>query len=201
MTVSPRTFKGRKKGQIATSEDWLMRAFIALGTLFLLVGVVFPLYPMLIRSFQDRSSNFVGLANYINFLTTPALAQSFTNSLYIALTSTLIAVLLAFIFAYALTRTAMAGKNFWRTLGMLPLYIPPLAHGIALIYLFGNQGIVTTGFFGGIPGWNINLYGANGIIMGEVLYCFPQALVILATALSLTDARLYEAAEVLGTPK
>jgi iron(III) transport system permease protein len=201
LTTHSRTFKPQKKGHIATSEDWLMRALIALGTLFLLVGVVFPLYPMLIRSFQDRSGNLVGLNNYIKYLTTPSLAQSFTNSLYIAIASTLIAVFLAFVFAYALTRTAMPGKNLFRTLGMLPLYIPPLAHAIGLIYLFGNKGIITTGFFARIPGWDINLYGANGIIIGEVLYCFPQALVILTTALSLTDARLYEAAEVLRTPK
>jgi iron(III) transport system permease protein len=119
--------------------------------------------------------------------------------LYVAIASTIISVVLAFIYAYALTRTAMRGKNIFRILGMLPLYIPPLAHAIGLIYLFGNQGIVTTGLFGLLPGWNIGLYGANGIIIGEVLYCFPQALVILITALSLTDARLYEASEVLGS--
>jgi iron(III) transport system permease protein len=101
---------------------------------------------------------------------------------------------LAFIFAYALTRTAMVGKNIFQTLGILPLYIPPLAHAIGLIYLFGKQGIITR------AGWDINLYGANGIIIGESLYCFPQALVILTTALSLTDARLYEAAQALRTP-
>ena len=199
--TNSRTVKPQKKGHTITSEDWIMRAFIALGTLFLLVGVVFPLYPMLIRSFQNRSGDLVGLANYIKYLTTPSLAQSFTNSLYIAIASTLIAVFLAFIFAYGITRTAMPVTGLFRTLGMLPLYIPPLAHAIGLIYLFGNQGIVTTGFFDRLTGWDINLYGSHGIIIGEVLYCFPQALVILITALSLTDARLYEAAEVLRTPK
>ncbi len=188
------------KGQVVTAEDWLMRILIILGTLFLLIGVVIPLFPMLVRSFQNRAGEWIGLKNYIQYLTTPALAASFGNSFYIALATTIISVILAFVFAYALTRTAIVGKNFFRTLGMLPLYIPPLAHGIGLIYLFGNQGIITTGFFDRLPGWDIELYGANGIIIGEVLYCFPQALVILITALSLTDARLYEAAEVLGTP-
>ncbi len=201
ITTNSRIVKSQKKGHIITSEDWLMRACLGLGTIFLLVGVVFPLYPMLIRSFQDRSDNFVGLSNYIKYLTTPSLAQSFTNSLYIAIASTLISVFLAFVFAYALTRTAMWGKVIFRTLGMLPIYIPPLAHAIGLIYLFGNQGIITTGFFDRFTGWDINLYGANGIIIGEVLYCFPQGLVILTTALNLTDARLYEAAEVLQTSK
>lgn len=185
--------------QVTTAEDWIMRVLLGLGTLWLLVGVVFPLIPLISRSFQDRDGNWIGLANYVKYITTPALLQSLNNSLFIAIASTLVSVILAFIYAYALTRTAMAGKPFFRVLGMLPLYIPPVAHAIGLIYLFGNQGIITKGFFGAIPGFDIGLYGAPGIIIGETLYCFPQALVILITALSLTDARLYEAAEVLRT--
>ncbi|WNZ24103.1 putative 2-aminoethylphosphonate ABC transporter permease subunit [Leptolyngbya sp. NK1-12] len=188
-----------KRQQIVTGEDWLMRLLLALGTLWLLVGVVLPLFPMIGRSFRDTNGNWIGLANYVKYLTTPALAASFTNSLFVALASTFFSVLLAFVYAYALTRTQMPAKPVFRVLGMLPLYIPPLAHAIGLIYLFGNKGLVTTGFFGLLPQWDINLYGPVGIIIGEVLYCFPQALVILITALSLTDARLYEAAEVLGS--
>ncbi|HAC64845.1 MAG TPA: putative 2-aminoethylphosphonate ABC transporter permease subunit [Cyanothece sp. UBA12306] len=177
-----------------------MRGLLLLGTIWLLVGVVLPLYPMIIRSFYDTNGNWIGLTNYVKYLTTPTLAASFFNSFYIAIVSTLIAVILAFIFAYGLTRTAMIGKPIFKILGMLPLYIPPLASAIGLIYLFGTRGLITTGFFGNIPQWNINLYGANGIIIGEFLYIFPQALVILTTALSLTDARLYEAAQALRTP-
>jgi iron(III) transport system permease protein len=188
-----------KRRQIATTEDWIMRVLLGLGTLWLLIGIVFPLYPMLTRSFQNTDGNWVGLANYFKYLTTPTLASSFFNSLYVAIASTFTSVVLAFIYAYALTRTRMLGKNLFQVLGMLPLFIPPLAHAIGLVYLFGNQGIVTTGLFGLLPGWNINFYGSNGIIIGEVLYCFPQALIILMTALSLTDARLYEAANVLGS--
>ena len=156
--------------QIATGEDWLKRIILIVATLWLLVVVVFPLFPMIGRSFLDRDDNWIGLSNYIRFFTTPALEVSFFNSFYIAITSSAIAIVLAFIFAYALTRTAMVGKQVLQTLGMLPLYIPPLAHAIALIYLFGNKGVVTTGFFDLFPGWDIELYGANGIIIGEVLY-------------------------------
>jgi len=185
---------------ILTAEDWIMRGLILLGMLFLLVGVVFPLYPMISRSFQDTQGTWIGLANYIRYVTTPSLAASFTNSLGVAIATTLISVGLAFVYAYALTRTAIPGKAVFRTLGLLPLYIPPLAHAIGLVYLFGNQGLVTTGLFGRLPGWDINLYGPVGIVIGLSLYCFPQAVIILVTALSLTDARLYEAAEALRTP-
>jgi len=180
---------------IITREDWIMRIVLILSTLWLLVGVVLPLSPILFKSFQDKQGNWIGLQNYLDYVSNPSLVASFFNSLYVAIASTLIAVFLAFIFAYALTRTAIPGKKIFNILGMLPLYIPPLAHAIGLIYLFGKQGIITK------AGWDIGLYGATGIILGESLYCFPQALVILITALSLTDARLYEAADVLRTPK
>ncbi len=43
------------------------------------------------------------------------------------------------------------------------------------------------------------IYGAPGIVISLVFATFPHALMILVTALSLTDARLYEAADALGT--
>jgi iron(III) transport system permease protein len=188
-----------KRQHIVTAEDWIMRVLLVLATLWLLLGVVLPLYPTITRSFQDTDGNWVGLANYVKYFTTPALGVSLFHSFYVAIATTLVSVGLAFAYAYAIARTKMPGKNFFRILGLLPLYIPPLAHAIGLVYLFGNQGLFTTGLFGLVPGWNIQLYGANGIIIGLSLYCFPQAFVIMMTALRLTDARLYEAAEVLGS--
>jgi iron(III) transport system permease protein len=203
MTITPARRSGlrlllNRFPQPIAAEDWIRRILLVLGTLWLLLGVVLPLFPMVMRSFRDRDGSWIGLSNYIRYFTTPALGASFTNSLYVAAATTIVSVGLGFLFAYALTRTAMPGKQVFRSLGLLSLYIPPLANAIGLVYLFGNQGLVTTGLLGRLPGWDINLYGANGIILGESLYCFPQAVIILVTALSLTDARLYEAAEVLG---
>ena len=62
--------------QIPTKEDWMLRIAIALSTLWLLVGVLLPLYPMLIRSFQDTEGQWIGLANYIRYFQTPALSVS-----------------------------------------------------------------------------------------------------------------------------
>lgn len=151
---------------------------------------------MILRSLQDADGNWVGLANYAKYVGTPSLIVSLINTFWMAIVTALISVVLGFVYAYALTRTAMPRKFIFRVLGILPLYIPPLANAIGLVYLFGNNGLVTKGLFGILPGWNIGIYGFNGIVMGEFLYCFPQAVVILTTALSLTDARVYEAAEV-----
>ncbi len=183
--------------QIATRDEWLMRGVIALSALWLVVGVVLPLGEIAWRSVSDENGRWVGWANYAKYFTTPGLANSFSNSLFVSVLSTLVAVSLAFVYAYALTRTAMRGKSFFRLIAMLPIYAPSVAHAIALVYLFGKKGLVTTGLLGLLPGWDIGLYGATGIILGQVIYCFPQAVLILLVGLSLSDARLYEASIAL----
>jgi len=128
------------------------------------------------------------------------LVQSARNSLSVGLATTLIAVVLAFFYAYGLTRTCMRGKRFFRIVAMLPLFAPTMLFGLSLVYLFGNQGIVTTGFFGRLPwlAFDINLYGFTGIVLAEAAFAFPPAMMILSVALMHTDARLYEASRSLG---
>ena len=210
----------QRAARTLNSEIWVMRGLILLSGAFLVVFVLLPLYELIRRSLENRQGEFVGLENYIQYFSTPALAQSFGNSLYISAMSTLITVVLAFGFAYALTRTCMPFKGVLRTLALLPLFAPSLLHGIAFIYLFGNQGIFTNGVFnfllrliGGydireVPSipfeiqFNIDLYRApTGIILAEVFYLFPHVLLILMVALSLADGRLYEAAVALRTPR
>jgi len=175
-------------------EGILRRVLLALVGVGLMLFLVYPLYRALVRSLQDRSGTFVGLENYIEYFSTPATSISFQNSLYISVVSTVITVVLAFIYAYALTRTTIAGRGILRAVALLPMFIPSLVQALAFIYMFGNNGFITR-----LLGVNIGLYGKVGIIMSEVFYAFPHALIILSTALALADSRLYEAAESLRT--
>ncbi|MFZ0133523.1 MAG: putative 2-aminoethylphosphonate ABC transporter permease subunit, partial [Desulfobacterales bacterium] len=160
--------------------------------------VVLPLFYLLSKSVTDAEGRFVGLAHFITYFKTPALSTSLYNSLFVSVITTFFSVGLGFLFAYALTRTTIAGKGFFRAISMMPLFAPTLLNGIALVYLFGRKGLITLGFFGALPGIDIDLYGPVGIIISEVLFTFPQAVLILSIALAMTDARLYEAAESLG---
>lgn len=175
--------------------DGALRLVILLLALaFLAIGLLFPLMTMLIKSLQDRSGEFIGLANFARYFQTPALAGSIINSLTVALASTAIVVGLAFMCAYGITRTCMPGKRVFRMLAILPILAPSLLPAISLVYLFGNQGWFRDALMGQ------SIYGPIGIIMGMSFWIFPHALMILTTALSNSDARLYEAAEALGTP-
>ncbi|BBO78357.1 phosphonate ABC transporter permease [Desulfosarcina widdelii] len=179
-------------------ELWIKRLLILLLCIWMAVVVVLPLFQLLSKSFNDADGQFVGLANYITYFSTPALFYSLYNSLFVSTVTTAISVTIGFLFAYALTRTTIAAKGFFKALAMMPLFAPTLLNGIALVYLFGRKGLITRGFFGALPGIDIDLYGPVGIIISEVLFTFPQAVLILSIALTMTDARLYEAAESLG---
>ncbi len=116
------------------------------------------------------------------------------HSLYVSVVTTIIVTVIIFFFAYAMTRTTISGKPFFRNIIMMPLVAPSIIQALALIYLFGRNGLITAHLLQ--IDWNI--YGSTGIIVSEVLYCLPHAFVILFTTLSAVDVRLDEAAESLG---
>jgi iron(III) transport system permease protein len=87
----------------------------------------------------------------------------------------------------------MRFKTLLRNVALVPILAPSLLAAISFIFWFGNQGLLKALLGGG------QIYGAPGIVISLVFATFPHALMILVTALSLTDARLYEAADALGT--
>jgi len=159
--------------------------------LFLAVAILLPVGTLLIKGLQDAEGNFVGLANFVRYFAEPGVSVVFWNSLRIAFISTCLTLLLASLYAFALTHSRMPGRALFRGIALVPLLTPSLLPGIALIYLFGNQGFLKSVLMGN------SLYGPIGIVIGEVFFTFPIALMIVSTALSTIDRRLYEASTAL----
>ena len=176
-------------------DDLLMRLGICVLIGWLLVTLILPLWWLLSKSFEDQNGRFVGLANYIQYFSTPSLFASVWNSLWVALLSTAIVLPLAFTYAYALQRSCMRCKGLFQALALIPILAPSLLPAISMVYIFGNQGVLKDWLFG------IPVYGPFGIVVSQVFYCFPHALMILLAALAMADARLYEAADTLGASK
>lgn len=176
--------------------DHAARAAIAAVVLLLVVFLALPLGAILRQALEGSDGRFVGLANFIDYARTPALLQSVFNSLMVSAAVTAITVPLAFGFAYALTRSCMPLKSLFRGIALVPLLAPSLLSAISLIYWFGNQGLAKDL----LQRFGIDqIYGAPGIILAECLATFPHTLMILVSALTLADARLYEAADAMGT--
>jgi iron(III) transport system permease protein len=181
--------------QVHWSER-IAHAALLLVTVVLLAFLAGPLVSILQQSLQDAQGRFAGLANFVAYAKTPALLESLWNSVWVSAVVTLVTIPAAFGFAYALTRSRMRFKALARTITLVPLLAPSLLAAISLIYWFGNQGLLKT--------WLTDLgidqiYGAPGIVIAEIFSTFPHALMILVTALAAADARLYEAADSMGT--
>lgn len=183
----------KKKLSGFTMDDFIKGLAIYAVAIFLIIFLVLPLAALFAKAFQNADGTFAGLAQFKKYFSSSALSVSIGNTFFISIMSTVISVTLAFFFSYALTRKNVPFKTLFRYIGMMPLFAPTMLLGIALIYLFGNKGIVTA------LGLVIPLYGKVGIIIAESLYCFPVTTTILMVAFSNADNRLYEAAETMGT--
>ncbi|MEX1110012.1 MAG: putative 2-aminoethylphosphonate ABC transporter permease subunit [Dongiaceae bacterium] len=176
-------------------EGWIMRIALILLGLYLVVTVLLPLESLLRKSFFDKEGVFVGISNYLRYFTDPALSVAITNSLTVTAIATSITIVIAFIYAYAIQRSRMWGRGIFRGIALVPLLAPSLLPGLSLVYMFGNQG-----FLNWVLGGH-SIYGPIGIVIGEVFFTLPHAVMIILTALATADQRLYEAAESLRASK
>ena len=160
---------------------------------FLVLGLAVPLALMLARSFQAPDGAFNGLANYAAYFSTRAPLTSIWNTFVIGAVSTLVTIPLAFGYAYAIERTNIPFKGLFRSIALIPLVTPSLLFALSLVLLFGNNGLLKDLLFGQ------SIYGPLGIVIGMTFAHFPHTFMVMRTALSLTDGRLYEVAESLRT--
>lgn len=193
VAAGPAKGDGTRSG--ALSDGFILGLMTALLLLWLLVTVAAPLATLLVKSVQNNKGDFVGLANYASYFSTPTLVASLWNSLWISALSTAIVIPLAFVYAYCLKRSCMPVKTLFLSIALLPIFAPSLLSAVSLIYIFGNQGFLKSWLMGN------EIYGPLGIVIAQVFYCFPHAVLILTTALALADQRLYEAASALGTTR
>jgi len=196
-TVVPTTQQSQPARTPFWRTDAPVLAGMKLGWLLLLtLGLLLPVAMMLLQATglvaSARSTDEHGLALVAHVVHDPNFVNMVGRSLAVSSAVAAIVVPLAFAFAYAVQRTRMPLRGTMRMLAMLPLFAPSLLPGIALVYLFGNQGLFKGWMNGG------NIYGFWGIVLGETFYTFPYALMLLLATLTLADGRLYDAARAMG---
>lgn len=165
-------------------EPSLLLALLVVTGLIL----VFVVYP------QIRVVATPGGAGYLDFFAGGTWERPLRNSLTLTLLSTTTAVLLGFVYAYAMVYTDMRWKPFFRLVGILPLLSPPFVVAAAYILLFGSRGIISYHVFG----QSLNIQGLFGIWGVQTIAFFPFAYQLIADVLSRSDPRLEQAARNLG---
>jgi len=157
----------------------------------LVLFILYPLVSILRKSFDTPEG--LGFANYVRYFGTPKFVQVVWNTSAVSVSATVATIVLAYGFAYALHRAVLPCRNLFRLIALSPLFAPSLVQAMGLIFLLGKNGILNRTFDLGI-----NIYGYWGIVVSEVFYSFPHALLILSAALAVADARHYESARMLG---
>ena len=166
------------------------KTYYSLKYLLLVYLLVTVALPILSLFGTIRSEHIVSVLSSVQFL--PMLK----NSLITTVVATAISIVLSFALAYALCRSNVRFKAVFVVLFTVPMLIPSISHGMGLVLLFGDNGLVTN-----LLGVNIGLYGYKGVIMGSVLYSFPVSFLMFHDSLQYEDFTIYEAAGVLGLNK
>jgi iron(III) transport system permease protein len=175
------------------SDRWLLAACLGVPLAALLIFFANPLATVVAYSLMEPDGQ-IGLGNYASVMAAPNFWRATANSLVMSLSTTAVALLLGLVIAYATQRCRVPGRALLLGAVALPLLAPSLVQGLGLIFLLGRNGLITK-----LLGIEINIYGFWGLLIANTLYALPQAVLIIAAALRSADARIYEAAEVLGS--
>jgi len=173
-------------------DRMLLLACIGIPALALVVFFLFPLFTVFMRSITETDGGY-GLGNYINILSSKGFWRATGHSLEMGISTTVISVVCGFIIAHGLHRCSFRGKSIIRGAIVLPLLAPSLVQGLGLIFLLGRNGVLNKWLDLGL-----DVYGFWGLLIANTFYALPQAVLIIGASLVLSDARTYEAAEVMG---
>jgi molybdate transport system permease protein len=155
----------------------------AIAVLFLLL----PLAGLLVRT------PWSGLARLIS---EPVVRQALLLSLQTATEATALSLVFGIPLAWLLARTRFPGRNLLRALVTLPLVLPPVVGGVALLLALGRRGLLgerLSDWFGfTLP------FTSTGVVVAQTFVAMPFLVVSVEGALNSADRRYEDAAATLG---
>jgi molybdate transport system permease protein len=152
-----------------------------------LVFLVLPLAGLLVRA---------PWATLPRRLVQPGVLTALRLSLQTATLATLVCLLLGVPLAWLLARVPFPGRRLVRALVTVPLVLPPVVGGVALLLVFGRKGI--------LGGWLDAAFGitlpftTTGVVLAEAFVAMPFLVIAVEGALRGADTRYEEAAATLG---
>jgi iron(III) transport system permease protein len=170
----------------------LLLVFGILISVLLVLFVAYPLWSIFRMSFISPRGGW-SLSNYALFFSEPRLVGIVFNTFAMTITTTIITMILAYLFSYAMVHSAIPFKRSWILIALSPLFAPSLIHALGFQFLLGRNGLLNMAFNLGF-----SIYGFWGLVFSNTLYAFPHAVLILRSSLAFADQRIYESATMLG---
>src|SRR5690242_13506965 len=183
--VSPaRTVRApRRRAQNRSAVPWALGIPAAIGALFLLV----PLAAMLLRA---------PWSGLLGILENSQVLDALRLSLVCATAATVLSLLVGVPLAWVLARGRFRGLAVVRALVTLPLVLPPVVGGVALLLALGRNGVVGQW----LDSWfGITLpFTTAGVVVAETFVAMPFLVISVEGTLRAADPRYEEAAATLG---
>lgn len=116
-------------------------------------------------------------------------------SLRTSAAATVLCIVLGVPMAMVLARTSFRGQGILRSLVLLPLVLPPVVGGIALLYTFGRRGLL--GETLDVLGWQI-AFSTTAVVMAQTFVALPFLVLSLEGSLRTAGSRYEQVAATLG---
>ena len=171
-------------------KSWELKLiFLVLVAVFAIFLAV-PAIRLLLKSFLGED----GLtgAYYLDVFSGKGFTTALGNSFAVSIVSALVAVGIAFVMAYIIhyTRLPRGFKRFVQAVATLPMFLPTITYGFAIIYSFGKQGLITRllghQFFDG------------GLLVGYVIYTVPVAFLLIHNTMGYVDKKTLVVSKAMG---
>lgn len=167
----------------APRSPWSLTVPAAVAVLFLLV----PMLTLVVRAPWRALPRVLVEAQAL---------QALRLSLLCATVATVLAIVVGVPLAWVLARSSLPGRSVLRALVTLPLVLPPVVGGVALLYALGRRGLVGR-HLEALTGVTLPFTTA-GVILAETFVALPFLVLTVEGALRSADAGLEEAAATLG---
>ncbi len=185
--------RGRiKKPRHASRIEY--RVAFVLITLLLAVMLLYPVGTVFLQSVMSEGA--LTLSHWMTLLVKPAFREMIANSFLVAGLAAFGSALIAFFAAYGLTFTNVHPKvkRVMHIVLLLPLFLPSITYGFAVIYSFGRMGLVSQ-LIGQLP---FSIYGFWGLLITDIVYTLPPAFLVLYNAFRYVDRRYVIVSRVMG---
>ena len=135
-------------------------------------------------------------SSLLSDLTNPVAVDALRLSLVCSLWATGLSLVLGVPLAWVLARTRLPGRNLVRALTTLPMVLPPVVGGVALLLAFGRDGLVGRLLY---QWFGVQLtFSTAGAVLAETFVAMPFLVITVEAALRTMDGRYEEAAATLG---
>ncbi len=152
---------------------------------FFCLTVILPLFYVFCKI---RAENFVQVFTSQSYLT------SIRNTILECCSSTILAVVTGYLYAYAVVRGNLPFKKLFAAIPVIHLVTPPFVGGLSFLLLFGRQGFVTRTLLG----MDVSIYGFWGLLFSQTLCFFPMAYLICCQTLRGVNPSIEQAARSMG---